>query len=99
MAKQQRERAVRERRERKAERKREQAHLKLAGTSDEHSPETTDDDTEPGLRLVASGEDAEQGPATASSVDSAAAAENTVEDEQNPVPGEVSMRGVSAPDA
>ena len=98
MAKQQRERAVRERRERKAERKREQAHLKLAGTSDEQSPETTDD-TEPGLRLVASGEDAEQAPATASSVDSGAAAENTIDGEQDSVHGEVSTRGVSAPDS
>ena len=65
MAKQARERAVREKRALKQERKREAAHLRLAGESE--TPDVpADDGAEPGLRLVAEDADvteaAEAGP-------------------------------------
>ena len=56
MAKQARERAVREKRALKQERKREAAHLRLAGETEapaEPSDEATGEAAEPGLQLVA----------------------------------------------
>ena len=82
MAKQQRERSLRERRERKAERKREAADLKLARANGDQSQPVAGD-MEPGLRFVASGEDGEQAPVPAPSADSSVRVENTVHGEES----------------